>query len=178
MSWTPERVEQLRRLWSEGHSCSAIARQIGWVTRNAVIGKVSRLCLPKRDTTTRIKHNRRIGKHQLHEWHKKKPSKGKPFVFRDRVRPEFLSLPASPLPPASETDIARISFSDLEAHHCRFIALPEPAGPFVAQFCGETVVPGLSYCPAHTRRCFQPPRPRPPAFPMVATVVENEMEAA
>ena len=43
MAWTDERVEQLKKLWSEGLSASQIAKQLGGVTRNAVIGKVHRL---------------------------------------------------------------------------------------------------------------------------------------
>ena len=37
MNWTDERVELLRKLWSEGLSASQIATQIGGVSRNAVI---------------------------------------------------------------------------------------------------------------------------------------------
>ncbi|MCX8995881.1 GcrA family cell cycle regulator [Rhizobiaceae bacterium BDR2-2] len=48
MNWTDERVEKLKRLWSEGLSASQIAAQLGGVSRNAVIGKVHRLSLPGR----------------------------------------------------------------------------------------------------------------------------------
>ena len=48
MSWTDERIERLRALWSEGKSASEIARILGGVTRNAVIGKVHRLNLTGR----------------------------------------------------------------------------------------------------------------------------------
>src|SRR3954468_20959931 len=48
MSWTDERVETLKKLWQEGHSASQIAKQLGGVTRNAVIGKVHRLGLSGR----------------------------------------------------------------------------------------------------------------------------------
>lgn len=46
--WTAERTELLRRLWKEGLSASQCAKQIGGITRNAVIGKVHRLGLAKR----------------------------------------------------------------------------------------------------------------------------------
>jgi GcrA cell cycle regulator len=52
MNWTDERVELLRKLWSEGLSASQIAAQLGSVTRNAVIGKVHRLKLSGRGRTT------------------------------------------------------------------------------------------------------------------------------
>src|SRR5215470_8051732 len=48
MSWTDERVELLKKLWSDGLSASQIAAQMGGVTRNAVIGKVHRLSLSGR----------------------------------------------------------------------------------------------------------------------------------
>lgn len=48
MSWTDERIELLRKRWSEGHSASQIATELGGVTRNAVIGKVHRLKLESR----------------------------------------------------------------------------------------------------------------------------------
>jgi GcrA cell cycle regulator len=49
MSWTDERVEQLRQAWMEGKSASQIAGLLGHgLTRNAVIGKVHRLGLAGR----------------------------------------------------------------------------------------------------------------------------------
>lgn len=48
MSWTDERVEQLKKMWGEGLSASQIAKELGGVTRNAVIGKVHRLGLSNR----------------------------------------------------------------------------------------------------------------------------------
>lgn len=48
MSWTPDMENKLRVLWTQGLSCSQIAKQIGGVTRNAVIGKRVRMGLPDR----------------------------------------------------------------------------------------------------------------------------------
>ena len=52
MSWTDERVETLKRMWAEGQSASQIAKELGGVTRNAVIGKVHRLGLSNRNDDT------------------------------------------------------------------------------------------------------------------------------
>lgn len=52
MSWTDERVELLKKMWSEGQSASQIAKELGGVTRNAVIGKVHRLGLSNRSGAT------------------------------------------------------------------------------------------------------------------------------
>ncbi|RRH77340.1 GcrA family cell cycle regulator [Falsigemmobacter faecalis] len=49
MTWTDERVETLKRMWGEGQSASQIAKELGGVTRNAVIGKVHRLGLSNRN---------------------------------------------------------------------------------------------------------------------------------
>ncbi|MCV2893519.1 GcrA family cell cycle regulator [Lentibacter sp. XHP0401] len=51
MSWTDDRVEVLKKMWGEGQSASQIAKELGGVTRNAVIGKVHRLGLSNRTTT-------------------------------------------------------------------------------------------------------------------------------
>ena len=48
MSWTEEKVEKLRDLWSKGHTASQIAEVLGETTRNAVIGKAHRLNLEAR----------------------------------------------------------------------------------------------------------------------------------
>lgn len=47
-NWTDDRVETLTQLWKDGASASQIARRLGGVTRNAVIGKIHRLGLPGR----------------------------------------------------------------------------------------------------------------------------------
>jgi GcrA cell cycle regulator len=46
--WTDERASTLKKLWLDGLSASQIAKQLGGVTRNAVIGKVHRLGLSGR----------------------------------------------------------------------------------------------------------------------------------
>lgn len=53
MAWNEERVELLKRLWAEGLSASQVASRLGGVTRNAVIGKVHRLGLSGRATSSR-----------------------------------------------------------------------------------------------------------------------------
>ena len=48
MSWTDERIERLKELWSKGITASHIAEELGGVSRNAVIGKAHRLGLQSR----------------------------------------------------------------------------------------------------------------------------------
>jgi GcrA cell cycle regulator len=48
MSWTDERIDQLRQMWERGMTASQIADELGGVSRNAVIGKAHRLGLQAR----------------------------------------------------------------------------------------------------------------------------------
>ena len=47
IEWTPERIQALMAMWAEGLPASEIGRRLD-VTKNAVVGKVHRLGLPKR----------------------------------------------------------------------------------------------------------------------------------
>ena len=65
MSWTSEKVEKLKELWSKGHTASQIAEMLGDTTRNAVIGKAHRLNLEarapsKQSNVSRTKENKQI----------------------------------------------------------------------------------------------------------------------
>ncbi|WP_313335377.1 GcrA family cell cycle regulator [Sphingobium yanoikuyae] len=48
MSWTDERIDQLKAMWEKGLTASQIADELGGVSRNAVIGKAHRLGLQSR----------------------------------------------------------------------------------------------------------------------------------
>jgi GcrA cell cycle regulator len=48
MSWTDERIDRLKKMWSDGATASQIADELGGVSRNAVIGKAHRLGLQSR----------------------------------------------------------------------------------------------------------------------------------
>ena len=50
MAWSDVRVAILKKMWLEGSSASEIAKELGNITRNAVIGKVHRLGMSNRDT--------------------------------------------------------------------------------------------------------------------------------
>src|SRR3954454_21273502 len=55
MSWTDERIDRLKSLWTQGMTASQIADELGGVSRNAVIGKAHRLGLQSRPS--RVKPN-------------------------------------------------------------------------------------------------------------------------
>lgn len=160
MGWDEKRVEHLKKLWADGYSCSQIAARMGGLTRNAVIGKVSRLGLPSRPTAFRTPTSKKRRPRSLNRptWRWGKPK-------------SLVPIPTEPLPPPHETDIPRKSFLELdERRDCKFIC-GEPKGPFEKQFCGEPRVEGLPYCEVHSVRCFNPPQPRAsrPARPKVPT---------
>lgn len=160
MSWTDERVELLKKLWSEGLSASQIAGRIGSVTRNAVIGKVHRLGLSGRATTSRMKTHRArprvASQKRMVTRTNRYPTAGNPAV-RSLFAPD-----AEPYVPAFEELVIplheRKTIQTLTESHCRWpIGDPQHAD---FHFCGKGKVPGLPYCEFHARRAFQPPQPR------------------
>lgn len=161
--WTEERIDALRKMWTEGRTASEIAKAIGHVTRSAVCGKAHRLKLESRTPVARAtpgsgKHMRTLD--QLRYMHTQTAPNlerrvlGKAIgkVGRSLVRETLGNLPAEPLPPR-DTMPAQVSFNDLESKHCRAITVEHL--PFNADrkiYCGERRVPGSSYCECHTRR--------------------------
>ena len=53
-TWTPERIAEVTRLWSEGLTTAEIGKVVG-ITKNAVVGKAHRLGLPPRPSPIRRK---------------------------------------------------------------------------------------------------------------------------
>lgn len=54
MSWTDEKVDTLKQLWSEGHTTGEIGKKLG-VSKNAVVGKAHRLGLESRPSPIKRK---------------------------------------------------------------------------------------------------------------------------
>ncbi|MBS0240860.1 MAG: GcrA cell cycle regulator [Proteobacteria bacterium] len=159
MSWNDERVELLKKLWAEGLSASQIAGRIGAVTRNAVIGKVHRLGLSGRATTTRMKSHRPRNRAVP----QKRPVTTKPrFANVGNTALRELYQNAEPyVAPAEELVIPvaeRKSIQTLEECSCRWPIGDPQETEF--HFCGKTKVTGLPYCEFHARRAFQPPQAR------------------
>lgn len=169
MSWTDERVELLKKLWSEGLSASQIASRIGAVTRNAVIGKVHRLGLAGRATTSRMKSHRPRPRALAAPKRQQATTKARsPIGGSAALRELYQRDIEDTLPPVEELVIPekeRKSIQTLEESHCRWpIGDPQHAD---FHFCGKSKITGLPYCEFHARRAFQPPQPRrtnlPPA---------------
>ena len=107
MAWSDERVATLKRMWLEGNSASEIAKELGNITRNAVIGKVHRLGLSNRDAnisksgatpTKAIKSAKRGRPPKVNQEPKKRgrPQKPKgPTDFREKINDADQSISSS-----------------------------------------------------------------------------------
>ncbi len=156
MSWTDDRVELLRKLWGEGHTAAEIAKKLGEVTRNAVIGKAHRLKLPSR-----------VSPIQAAKKKSAKPANSNVNAAKAKVKPSPVAitpkqtrktvLKSAKVPPtvsAHNTPTgALIPLVDLKAGQCRW-----PSGdPRKEQFgfCGEPSMEGLPYCTNHATMAYQ-----------------------
>ncbi|MCB2127531.1 MAG: GcrA cell cycle regulator [Rhodobacteraceae bacterium] len=183
MSWTDERVELLKKMWTEGQSASQIAKELGGVTRNAVIGKVHRLGLsnragaapePAKAEPAAKPEVKAAAKPAAAPRAEAKPVAAKP----EPVQPAATAAPArkpiipagQPLPPQPsageispealasvrevEKKARRISLMELTERTCKW-----PIGDPATEdfwFCGLASQPGKPYCEAHVGVAFQP----------------------
>jgi GcrA cell cycle regulator len=144
-TWTAERVELLKSRFEAGLSCREIADDIG-VSRNAVIGKLSRLNL----TREKSGDARRPVKKDAAR--RPRPKTG------PRLQYQMLqALYAEPQPAAEDEPIHDghcCSLLELSEERCRWPISNPGADDFC--FCGNTPVEGLPYCAGHTRLAYRP----------------------
>ncbi len=159
MSWTDDRVEILKKLWAEGLSASQIAGRLGGVTRNAVIGKVHRLGLSGRATTSRAKPARarkhkttrqggttRLGLFSSNSTAMRSLSTNPDGPKEEPFRSQYVELDI----PLEE----RVDLVDLKESQCRWpIGDPQESG---FHFCGKHKEDGTPYCEYHAEIAFQP----------------------
>ncbi|MCC6598788.1 MAG: gcrA cell cycle regulator family protein [Alphaproteobacteria bacterium] len=131
MSWTDERVALLKRLWCEGKTAAEIAKELGDVSRNAVIGKAHRLKLSNR--VSPIQQNK------------------KPVTPANKPQVQA-AVPKTPKTPAQDNRQG-IPLIDLKPHECRWpIGDPKEAG---FGFCSGAALVGLPYCSEHAKLAYQ-----------------------
>ena len=148
MGWTDERVESLKKLWQDGLSASQIAKQLGGVTRNAVIGKVHRLGLSGRATPS--KPARPVFKAP-------RPARAVAQPAAPRRIAEPMAREAAPAPvPVRYIDEAPGSATvlTLGAHMCKW-PIGDPSSDSFT-FCGKRADEGQPYCVDHARVAYQP----------------------
>ncbi|MCE0505245.1 GcrA cell cycle regulator [Roseivivax sp. GX 12232] len=184
MSWTDERVELLKKMWGEGQSASQIAKELGGVTRNAVIGKVHRLGLSNRSGSEAAEPAPKAEpaaepKAKTGSKAKAKPAEPKedPAMSETKSaapaqapqRPKIIPAgqPLPPQPSANEISpeaLAKVSAVEKKSKKLGLMELTErtckwPVGDPATEdfwFCGLPVQQGKPYCEAHVGVAFQP----------------------
>lgn len=136
-TWTDDRVAVLTKLWRDGLSASVIARELGGISRNAVLGKVHRLGLTARATWAPGKARR--------------PPATKARLRR-RHAPTRRPWPAitEPAPVDGLADVVSVGRRD-----CRW-PIGDPLAPGFS-LCGRPAVRG-AYCAAHGALAYRPRR--------------------
>jgi GcrA cell cycle regulator len=150
-TWSDDRVTLLRSLWADGLSASQIARALGGVTRNAVIGKVHRLGLGGRATPSAPRRAPRAPTLQ------RRPSP-RSAALPPAAKPASIAS-AAPGGPGLVRDLVQLG-----PHACKW-PIGDPKSPDFS-FCGQQA--GGRYCTEHTRRGVRPgPAWRPDRDPIV-----------
>ena len=150
MGWTDERVELLKKLWLDGLSASQIAKQLGGVTRNAVIGKVHRLGLSGRAAPSQPSRP---------TFKAPRAPRPTPAPAPRRVEHHSSHSPATPPQPvfyAEEPGSATVL--TLGAHMCKW-PIGDPATENFS-FCGRRTDVDGPYCAHHAQVAYQPQQSR------------------
>lgn len=167
MSWTDERVEQLKKLWAEGLSASQIAAQLGGVSRNAVIGKVHRLHLPGRAKSggSRAPRTKRPAAAPRTNYANHTTSGGAPRATSGRggaaaaVKPDvdavaFQDVEMRPIEDVVVPISKKLKLVELSETTCKW-----PVGdPLLSDFhfCGNDADENAPYCTYHSKLAYQP----------------------
>ena len=146
MGWTDERVETLKKLWLDGLSASQIAKQLGGVTRNAVIGKVHRLGLSGRATPSQPQ--RPIFKAPRAP----RPAVAAAPAVRRHIEPSLPS--AQPVAAYYPEEPGSATVLTLGAHMCKW-PIGDPSSDSFT-FCGRRSDREGPYCMDHARVAYQP----------------------
>jgi GcrA cell cycle regulator len=144
-TWTDERVELLKNHFAAGLSCREIAADIG-VSRNAVIGKLSRL-----DLTRRTDRDERRAKRKSFE-----RARGRKASPRQQYEMLAAIYGEQEAPPPDEPISAanRCSLLELNELKCRW-PIGTPGGEDFC-FCGNASLDGRPYCLGHARLAYRP----------------------
>jgi GcrA cell cycle regulator len=179
MNWTEDRVELLKKLWSEGLSASQTAIELGGgISRNAVIGKVHRLGLSARAKSQSSSvplqrkpraqgHAIRIGRgggggvHGNTALAPLQAYEAQAYATQAYATQAYATQAyandVEPEPQLIENVIPigqRCSILDLNNHKCRW-PIGDPSLPDFF-FCGGKSVGGMPYCAYHSRMAYQP----------------------
>ncbi|WP_296816187.1 GcrA family cell cycle regulator [Brevundimonas sp.] len=148
MGWTDERVANLKKLWLDGLSASQIAKQLGGVTRNAVIGKVHRLGLSGRAAPSQPSR-------PAFRAARPRPTQAPSAPRRIEPAPRAAAAPAQPAPRPAVLDLpGTATVLTLGSHMCKWPIGDPSSNEF--SFCGRRSDEGHPYCVEHSRVAYQP----------------------
>jgi GcrA cell cycle regulator len=151
--WTDERVETLKTMWAEGHSCSQIAKHFGEITRNAVIGKVHRLGLKRATPTNRPPTARTPTLTRRDYDNRRRLSMKAKATEKKELRKQPKDIPLTPAPDAS----LLVGFWDVHPHHCRW-PVGDPSDIDAFRYCGADRHGERSFCAFHHGIAYEPAR--------------------
>jgi GcrA cell cycle regulator len=157
MSWTDERVETLKKMWAEGQSASQIAKELGGVTRNAVIGKVHRLGL-----SGRTKQARPAAPRVRKARSPSAPPRPAARLIGNtalKIDDDVVAAPQPARAPALVEELfippeERATILSLNEHTCKWPVGDPSSEDFY--FCGRHSLAGMPYCEHHARVAYQP----------------------
>jgi GcrA cell cycle regulator len=130
MTWTPELIGELTKLWGEGLSTAEIGKRLG-VSKNAVVGKAHRLHLSTRPSPIRRMSMR----------------PAMPRMARPRLAPMLSGVSAAPPPPPEPRKVVELS-----NQICRWpIGHPGDKG---FHFCTDRAIVGKPYCEHHSAMAY------------------------
>ena len=160
MGWTEERVAELKKLWAEGHSASQIAKRLGSVTRNAVIGKVHRLGLSGRATPSRpVKRPPRLARPKPQQMPRQVARTGNTaLAVREAAAPAPHVEAESSIEPQRLPNGDMVTVLTVKDTMCKW-PIGDPADASFG-FCGHATHDGAVYCAEHARVAFQPAKKR------------------
>jgi len=139
MGWTDDSVEKLRQLWAQGLTANEIAKKLG-VTKNAIVGKVHRLCLTARPSPIKSKEP------EPAEIQESSSAAG------DKVTESQIDDNPDKNTSDAKEELTNIKLVDLDSHTCRW-PIGDPRDDDFC-FCGKKVRSGQTYCDEHSMQAY------------------------
>ena len=165
MLWTAEAVEDLKKLALEGKSAAGIAAALGVGSRNAVIGKASRIGIKlngggRAAASTKTGAGARRAQWATIANHPQgvaKPSSAIALARDPRLAPGQ-GRDAWTFGEAEVGEMRRLRFEEIRESACRWPLGDPRSGDFA--YCGLTPAEGQSYCAGHCRMAYRSPQAR------------------
>ncbi len=172
MTWTKERINLLVDLWLSGKSASNVAKEIGNVSRNAVIGKVHRLGIANRVNVKKTSQSHKNDPDKIRtriDKPQKTLKKRNPLNHSDIYKEQTLKTKISsvkihhpPRPygkqivlardPNAPIQLKKLSLFELKENNCRWPSGDPKSNDF--HFCGCPTEGNTPYCAYHARIAY------------------------